>query len=144
MVEGDPCVEKITIEITETAVINNYQVAIANLHRYKALGFGISLDDFGTGYSSLLHIKNIPVDELKIDRVFVSSIESCSRTLNIIGALVTLCGNMDMRLVAEGIETVSQRNILRSVGCQYVQGFLYSAPKSFEQIVKQVTKTEVA
>jgi len=88
----------------------------------------VAIDDFGTGYSSLAQLEYLPVDVLKIDRQFVSEIASGSTRSGMISAILTLARTMGLRVVAEGVETEAQRNILLQLGCQYGQGYLWSRP----------------
>lgn len=118
----------ITLEVTENIAISNPERAIEVMRQIAALGVKISLDDFGTGYSSLGHLHRYPFDTLKLDRSFVSELEGRDRVAGIVRAVLDLAVTMDMRVVAEGIETAAQRNRLRDMGCDFAQGYLYSRP----------------
>ncbi|MDO9192817.1 MAG: EAL domain-containing protein, partial [Undibacterium sp.] len=100
----------------------------AILEDLSGRGFQLSLDDFGTGYSSLAYLKRFPINKLKIDRSFVSDLPHDKDDAAIAQAIVSLSHHMDMRVVAEGIETVEQAEFLRELGCTYAQGFLFSQP----------------
>jgi len=116
------------LEITESAVMDNAYQAIAILNQLKALKVKLSIDDFGTGYSSLSYLQHLPVDTLKIDRSFVHKIGEKSDNFKIVAAIVTLAHNLGMGAIAEGIETPQQLAHLRSLGCEFGQGFLFSKP----------------
>lgn len=115
------------IEITESAIIENIDVAALMLKRIKALGVKLSLDDFGTGYSSLSYLHRFPIDTLKIDRSFVSRI-NLPKNAEIVKTILTLAGNLGMDVVAEGVETRDQILRLTGLNCEYVQGYLLSKP----------------
>jgi diguanylate cyclase (GGDEF)-like protein len=116
------------LEITETVVMENPELAAVTLAKLRSLGVRLSIDDFGTGYSSLSYLNRFPVDTLKIDRSFVMSINAADENLQIVKTIITLAGNLGMQVVAEGVETEEQLDQLRSLKCQYGQGFLFSKP----------------
>ena len=116
------------LEITETVVMENPELAAVTLAKLRSLGVRLSIDDFGTGYSSLSYLNRFPVDTLKIDRSFVSSMNEADENLQIVKTIITLAGNLGMQVVAEGVETEEQLHQLRSLKCQYAQGFLFSTP----------------
>jgi diguanylate cyclase (GGDEF)-like protein/PAS domain S-box-containing protein len=115
------------LEITETAVLPDAGDLIAALRLLRQLGVGIALDDFGTGYSSLTSLRTLPVDEIKIDRSFVGELDTSEEARRLVGAVIELGRALDIRVVAEGVETSSQLHILTELGCRYVQGHLLSA-----------------
>lgn len=121
------------VELTETAVMNlNYDV-VSMINELRDLGVSISVDDFGTGYSSLSYLRNLPIDELKIDRSFISEITDAAslgdtRLTAIPRAIIELAINLNLRLVAEGVENVVQRDFLMKHGCDVIQGYFYSKP----------------
>ena len=121
---------KLVLEITENTIVNSVGDSIEKLHHLRSLGFEIAIDDFGTGYSSLNYLKNLPVDTLKIDRTFVNDIGSESGN-----AIVSMAQALNMNLVAEGIETISQVNHLRELKCTSAQGYLISKPLRIEGLV---------
>ena len=125
---------KLVLEITENTIVNSVGDSIEKLNQLRSLGFEIAIDDFGTGYSSLNYLKNLPVDTLKIDRTFVNDIGSESGNA-IINAIVSMAQALNLNLVAEGIETISQVNHLRELKCTSAQGYLISKPLRIEDFV---------
>ncbi len=119
---------RLEIEITEAVLIHDDETALAILHQLRAIGVRIALDDFGTGFSSLSYLKRFPFDKIKIDRCFVSDIE-VDGSEAIVQAVVNIAASRNMTTTAEGVETESQREILRRLGCTQMQGYLFSAPK---------------
>ncbi len=120
----------LTLEVTEGALIEDPAAATEALVRLRAMGVRISLDDFGTGYSSLAYLAKFPVDELKVDRVFVRDIEHDPRTRALAEGIVRIGHALGMRVLAEGVETPGQLRILTGAGCDFYQGFLASAAES--------------
>jgi len=116
----------ICLEITETALMKDLDQQIQTFHTLRALGAEIHIDDFGTGYSSLAQLAQLPVDALKIDRSFVSKMETDSRSAAVVQAIARLAQSLDMRVTAEGVETQEQLRTIKSLHCTSVQGFLFS------------------
>jgi diguanylate cyclase (GGDEF)-like protein len=114
------------LEVTESVVMDNPEVAAVTLAKLRALGVLLSIDDFGTGYSSLSYLNRFPLDILKIDRSFISTMNQSDENLQIVKTIVTLAGNLGMEVIAEGVETEEQLNQLRLLKCEYAQGFLFS------------------
>lgn len=127
---------KITIEITESTLMGDAETLIEKLNVIKDFGVEISIDDFGTGYSSLSYLKRFPIDELKIDRSFIEDLPSSASDLSIVKAIVAMAESLQLRLVAEGVETEDQLNILQSLNCACVQGYYYSKPVSAEDFTR--------
>lgn len=124
----------IEIEITESAIMGNMELAQAITNDLKALGCAVSIDDFGTGYSSLAYLKQFAVDHLKIDRSFISGLPRDADDAAIVQAVVGMAGVLGMRVIAEGVETAQQLNHLVTLGCHEAQGYLISRPVGAEQI----------
>lgn len=120
------------LEITETAIMEGGENAVEMLQRIKDIGVQLSIDDFGTGYSSLGYLQKFPVNMLKIDRVFVRSMEEGRQNGEIVRAVLALANSLNLEAVAEGIESIHQFHQLRRLSCQYGQGYLFSAPVSAE------------
>ena len=120
--------ERLELEITESALIADAESAIESLDRYKALGVRIAIDDFGTGYSSLCYLARLPVDRLKLDKSFVHRMTYEKKTAAIIKSVLALGAEMDITVLAEGIETERQFAMLQDWGCKQVQGFLFAKP----------------
>jgi diguanylate cyclase (GGDEF)-like protein/PAS domain S-box-containing protein len=122
------------LELTENAVIENSQTAIQSLRHLSQLGVSLSIDDFGTGYSSLSYIKRLPVRRLKIDRSFVQNLEHSPNDEVIVRAIINLGHSLSLRVIAEGVETEGQLELLRRFDCDEVQGHLVSRPLSAEAL----------
>jgi EAL domain-containing protein (putative c-di-GMP-specific phosphodiesterase class I) len=128
--------EALMLEITEGVLANERSAAIETMNAIRKLGVGLSLDDFGTGYSSLSRLAHLPIRELKIDRSFMRNIERDASALAIATAVVRVGQSLKMAVVAEGVETEGQRELLARLGCDVVQGHLCAAampPETFEQ-----------
>lgn len=128
--------EALMLEITESVLMKERSVAIETMNAIRELGVGLSLDDFGTGYSSLSRLAHLPIRELKIDRAFMRDIESDAGALAVATAVVRVGQSLKMTVVAEGVETEGQRNVLQTLGCDVVQGYLFApalAPEAFER-----------
>ncbi len=117
-----------TLEITESFVIEDTQGSIETLAALKALGVQLVVDDFGTGYSSLAYLHRMPLDGLKIDRTFLREIANGGSHVAIVAAILAMAGALGLTVVAEGVETEAQHNQLLELGCRYAQGFLYARP----------------
>lgn len=126
--------ENIEFEITESAVMRNMDNAIATMRRLRQEGFHISLDDFGTGYSSLSYLKRFPVGKLKIDQSFVKGIETDPVDAAIVRSVINLGHSLNMKVLAEGVETQGQLERLGDEGCDYIQGFYYSRPLAADSV----------
>jgi diguanylate cyclase (GGDEF)-like protein/PAS domain S-box-containing protein len=119
---------RMRVEITEEALVEDSEQASAVLDALRARGLGISVDDFGTGYSSLAYLKRLPVDVLKLDRGFVTGLGQDSDDMVIASAVIVMAQALGLQVVAEGVETTTQLDVLRALGCDHVQGFLFSPP----------------
>jgi diguanylate cyclase (GGDEF)-like protein len=116
------------LEVTESAIINNADLATDMLYQLKQRKIQLCMDDFGTGYSSLSYLHRFPLDTLKIDRSFVSPITAYGQKSEIVRTIISLAHNLGMNVIAEGVETLVQRETLRSLGCEFGQGYLFSKP----------------
>jgi diguanylate cyclase (GGDEF)-like protein/PAS domain S-box-containing protein len=126
--------EQLAIEITEELLLDHNQDVLGQLETLRAAGIGISIDDFGTGYSSLQYLRDLPATRLKIDQTFVARIEQSAADRAIISTIAHLAHALDMRVVAEGVETEAQLLLLRASGCDEVQGFFLGRPMSVVQL----------
>jgi len=129
----------LTLELTENTIMENAQENLDILHEIKEMGIKLSVDDFGTGYSSLSYLKQLPLDELKIDRSFITGIRSETDDAPIVTAIIAMAHSLGMRVVMEGIETEHQLKFSRDRGCDEYQGFLFSQPipsAEFEALFK--------
>lgn len=126
------------LELTESSIMKEPEKAIEKLHELKLMGIKVAIDDFGTGYSSLNYLKRFPIDTLKIDKTFVSDVCKDPHDTAIVRAIITLGHALDLTVIAEGVETQEQLEYLRSLGCDVVQGFLFSkslAAPAFEELL---------
>jgi diguanylate cyclase (GGDEF)-like protein/PAS domain S-box-containing protein len=129
----------LVLEITETMLMRNVESVVARLQALRSQGYGVSLDDFGTGYSSLSYLKRFPIDELKIDRAFVTDVARGGRDGALATAIIALARGLELRVVAEGVETVEQSAFLLQQGCWLQQGYLFSRPlpaEAFEALLR--------
>lgn len=118
----------LTLEITETTAMRDADASLGILDELTRMGVKISIDDFGTGYSSLLYLKRLPASELKIDRAFVRELETNAEDVAIVASIIALGKTLNLRVVAEGVETAGQRQHLRRLGCDLYQGYLMGEP----------------
>ncbi len=125
--------ENLTLEVTESRIADSDPMVIRNMHALKELGISIAIDDFGTGYSSLAYLHKLPFDCLKIDRAFVNQLSSENLDSSIVSAIINITKGFKVNLVAEGVETQQQAELLSQLNCPQAQGFLYSRPVPIEQ-----------
>jgi EAL domain-containing protein (putative c-di-GMP-specific phosphodiesterase class I) len=123
------------LEITESTAINRLRSPEKLLEKLKAIGFKISLDDFGTGYSSLSLLRDLPVDQIKIDRSFLYQLEDNDRNRSIVSNAISLAHGLGYTVVAEGVEQLEILKILRMYGCDYIQGFYYSPAIPLQEVI---------
>ncbi len=126
---------RLCIEITESAVLDEVESAIATLNALRDIGVRLAIDDFGTGYSSLSYLRRLPVDIVKIDRSFVAELGADGANVTIVAGIIGLARGLGLSVVAEGIETVRQLQVLRELGCTLGQGFLFSAPVALDDLL---------
>ncbi len=124
------------LEITESAIMSDLQTVVHRLQALRALGLNLAIDDFGTGYSSLAYLKRLPVTSVKIDRAFVSGLNSADDRYDraIVEAIVRMAQSLQLHVVAEGVEDLEQLRVLRSLGGEFAQGFLWSPPLTPEEV----------
>jgi len=136
MIESYPScsAERFTVELTEGTLIEDIDSTIETLNTLKSLGISISIDDFGTGYSSLSYLKRFPIDQLKIDKSFVQDISSNTSDDAIVTAIIAIAQKLDMKVIAEGVETKVQANFLKDNKCGLAQGYLFYKPMTLTQL----------
>lgn len=122
-----------TVEITESALMRNLDTAVSIVDGMHRAGLQIALDDFGTGYSSLSYLKRFPIDVVKIDRSFVRDFPADAHDTAIVSAIVAMAHSLGLTVVAEGVETDRQLEVLRSLQCDAIQGYLFSRPLARER-----------
>ncbi|MGH1483396.1 MAG: EAL domain-containing protein [Geminicoccales bacterium] len=131
---------RIKLEITESLLMHQPETAAAALRQFKEMGLSIAIDDFGTGYSSLSYLHKFPIDTLKIDRSFVKNIEERSENFEIVSSIIHMAQRLNMVVVAEGIETASQVEVLEAIGCNLGQGYYYAKPSTEDEVARLVTR----
>ncbi len=134
--------DRLVLELTETAVMEDDAVCGASLERLKETGIRLSIDDFGTGYSSMSRLRNLPLDELKLDMSFVSNLLSSPRDERIVRSMIALAHDLGLTVVAEGVEDGATLQRLREFGCDLVQGYYVSRPLGPDQMVEFLAARE--
>ncbi|MCI4625866.1 MAG: EAL domain-containing protein [Candidatus Magnetoovum sp. WYHC-5] len=129
------------LEITEDVCLQNIESTVSVLHEFDELGIGLSIDDFGTGYASLSYLKNLPIKKLKIDRSIISNIQDSEKDASIVSAIIAMSKSFELKTVAEGVETIEQLEMLRSLTCDEAQGFLLAKPLPAVQHTQTLAKT---
>ncbi len=124
----------ITFELTESAVMSDSEHTLQMLNAIKNLGFALSIDDFGTGYSSLSYLARFPIDELKIDRAFITDIDKLPKQVTVIENIINLGRSLDLSVVAEGVETRQQATLLSNLNCHSIQGFHFHRPQPKHEV----------
>jgi len=139
LIASKPIAKKhLQLEITESLLLNNEKEALEKLHEFRLLGLTIAIDDFGTGYSSLAYLTRLPIDKLKIDRSFVSSLSNDERNATIVSTIIQMARSLQMEVIAEGVETEVERQFLVDHGCYQFQGYLFSKPVSEESLIEML------
>jgi len=131
---------RLKLELTESMLVENIEDTIATMSALKEISVQLSLDDFGTGYSSLQYLKKLPLDQLKIDQSFIRDLATDSSDKAIVRTIIAMAQNLDMDVIAEGVETEENRQFLLDNGCTHYQGYLFSKPvpiEQFEALLKQ-------
>ncbi|TXK65620.1 putative bifunctional diguanylate cyclase/phosphodiesterase [Alkalisalibacterium limincola] len=136
-VAADVPTDAIELEITETVLMHDTGESELQIQRLRGLGFRLSVDDFGTGYSSLAYLRRFLVDKLKVDRSFVAGLEVDRSSIDIVRAIVSLAASLNLPVVAEGVETRAQLDLLRGIGCDQFQGFFLGRPSSLAALDEQ-------
>ncbi|MFG6416731.1 putative bifunctional diguanylate cyclase/phosphodiesterase [Roseateles sp. DC23W] len=130
----------IQLEITENNLMKDLQNVIPSLHRLNEVGVEISIDDFGTGYSSLAYLTTLPISEVKIDRTFVRDLGITPQSSEVVTAIIALARALELRVIAEGVETPRQMEVLHRLGCSLMQGFLFSKPLPADELERWITE----
>jgi len=128
--------EKLTLELTESAIMENVVQTIESLHMLKDIGVSLSIDDFGTGYSSLAYLKRFPIDKLKIDRSFVQDVDKNADDKSIVRSIIALGHNLQLSIIAEGVEKEEHMELLKSLRCEESQGYYISRPLPEQQFIE--------
>jgi EAL domain-containing protein (putative c-di-GMP-specific phosphodiesterase class I) len=131
----------IQLEITENNLMKDLQNVIPSLHRLNEVGVEISIDDFGTGYSSLAYLTTLPISEVKVDRTFVRDLGITNQSAAVVTAIIALARALGLRVIAEGVETLRQMEVLHRLGCNLMQGFMFSKALPPEEIERWLAQT---
>jgi diguanylate cyclase (GGDEF)-like protein len=134
--------KNIRLEITESIFMQDYESAIENLTALRDIGFSVSLDDFGTGYSSLNYLWKLPIDEVKIDKSFISNMSQDENLFSMVESIIELCKKLKLEVVAEGVESNVEFNILKGLGCDTCQGYFFSKPIPSDKFVETFINNE--
>ncbi len=141
---GDLGTDALEIEITESGIMQNPEQAVANLNAIRDMGIGIAIDDFGTGYSSLSYLKRFPIDILKIDRSFIRDIILDQDDTTIVKTILAMAQALNLRVIAEGVETKEQYDLLAELGCAEGQGYLFARPMPCDDLISFFRNQECA
>ena len=133
----------LTLEVTESTAMRDADASLVVLEQLSALGVSISIDDFGTGYSSLLYLKRLPANELKIDRGFITELALGNDDAAIVSAIIALGKTLGLKIVAEGVETAEQQEMLTELGCNILQGYLLGKPMTAQKVLESVATAEI-
>jgi EAL domain-containing protein (putative c-di-GMP-specific phosphodiesterase class I) len=133
ILETDIDPSSICLEITESVIMEHPENSATKMLQLRDLNIQIHIDDFGTGYSSLSYLGNFPADALKIDRSFINNMMSNKTNLEIVRSIVNLASNLEMSVIAEGVETLEHFSEIKKLGCEYAQGYLFSKPLEAEK-----------
>ncbi|HBG33436.1 MAG TPA: hypothetical protein DDW82_06980 [Acholeplasmataceae bacterium] len=129
---------KVTLEITETAIISDIEKSIHVLKQIKKMGFNIALDDFGTGYSSLTYLQKLPIDIIKIDRTFISNIHPDTEEFHVLKYMIDLAHHLKLVVVAEGIENLEQYNMMKKYYVDFAQGYYFCKPMPQNRVLEYI------
>lgn len=125
---------RLIVEVTESSALKNLDRSVQLLNEFSKVGITVSIDDFGTGYSNMLMLNTLPAKELKIDKSFIKNMSHSETSANVVATIINVARSMNMNVVAEGIETQDQLALLTTLGCSYLQGFLFSHPLPADRI----------
>jgi EAL domain-containing protein (putative c-di-GMP-specific phosphodiesterase class I) len=128
--------QRLKLELTESTLASDMQGVVAKMHQLKALGVRFALDDFGTGFSSLSYLQQMPIDQLKIDQSFVRDLGVKGSDTSIVRTVIALGQSLGLSVIAEGVETAAQRDLLAQLGCHHYQGYFYGKPAPLETFVQ--------
>ncbi|MCB1167735.1 MAG: EAL domain-containing protein [Leptospiraceae bacterium] len=126
---------QLELEVTESVAMTRFDLIVELLQKVRAMGLAVAIDDFGTGFSSLAYLRRLPADRLKIDRAFVNEITGDNGGLSIAENIIELAQKLNLKTIAEGVETEAQGRWLRDHGCQEVQGFFYAKPMPLNELM---------
>ncbi|MCG6122565.1 MAG: EAL domain-containing protein [Microvirga sp.] len=130
--------QQLILELTESILLTDMELAIAKLERLQRSGITLALDDFGTGYSSLSYLRRLPIQQIKIDRSFVQDVVTAPRNASLVQNVIRIGRDLGQDVLAEGVETVEQHDFLASAGCKYFQGYLYGRPMTLIDFEKRI------
>ncbi|MDQ3309556.1 MAG: EAL domain-containing protein, partial [Gemmatimonadota bacterium] len=130
----DPQFLSLGLEITESELMENLQDAVNAIVQFREMGLAIYIDDFGTGYSSLSYLRQLPIDTLKIDASFIRDIPGDPDAVAVVRAIIAMAKSLELRTIAEGVETEEQFSVLQQLGCDAIQGYLFGRPAPAQDI----------
>ncbi len=139
--EADVPFNRIEFEVTESQIMNDPESSIAALKEISKLGISLAIDDFGTGYSSLSYLKKLPIHKLKVDKSFIDNLPHDAEDAAISKTVINLCENLNLQVIAEGVETDEQKKFLLENNCNYIQGYLFSRPLSVEDMQEYLSNS---
>ena len=142
LVQEECSYTNIEFEVTESEIMKNPDKSIKVLQELSDLGISISIDDFGTGYSSLAYLKRLPIKKLKIDKSFVDNLPHDAEDVAITKTIINLCKSLNLKVIAEGVETLEQKDFLLNNGCAFIQGYFYSKPLDTNNMTKFLSKKD--
>jgi EAL domain-containing protein (putative c-di-GMP-specific phosphodiesterase class I) len=134
--------KNLCLERTESILMDNNETNTSLLKKFRDHGYRFYIDDFGTGYSSLSYLHRFPFDALKIDRSFVNNLDSGGEHIKMVETIISIAHNFNMKVIAEGVETEQQHQQLKQLGCEYLQGFLFSRPLPADEIFELLSTSE--
>lgn len=138
ILETGAAAHRLKLELTETIIHSDIAATAEKIERLRELGVSFALDDFGTGYSSMAYLQGMPIDQIKIDRSFVTHLGRNTKSEAIVRSIIALGRELGLEVIAEGVETPEQKDFLHNSGCNQYQGYLYSVPLSREQFIDRV------